>query len=277
MRPHYHDGNIDYLLRLHPSHAEDGAPEALPRQTRYGSAEAEACGLVPVSDYADELVQPDQFKEVIAECHAKKMFPMYHMEASGLLKRWTQDGYGFCWAYWITACLMGKRALEGQTPVALSPFSLGWLVGWRNQGYYLDRTIAGAKEKGIAPLDFVPEYELNTRNFKQGWEQEALNYRASEWWDVNVEQNRVGTILNPLEVIRQALTILRTGVPLYIAYNWWGHALTCVGMEYDESKPNKIKWLDWNSHNDGIIELSGSKGVPNELYGIRSASLPGVT
>lgn len=265
MRLHYDDSNWQTLVeRGH--HTEDGSPEALPRRTLYGSRAAEAMGLVPMGDYPTALIRKADWKAIIEDCHQRKVFPLYHQEASGLMERWYQDGFGYCWAYGLTASVMGCRALEGQPPVRLSPFSLGWLVGWQNRGFFLDEAIAGAREKGIAPQEFVPEYKLNTREFKAGWQEEALKYRPLEWWDTRRADGTEG-------MISQCLTVLATGRPLYIAYNWWAHALQCVGMDWDESKPNGITWVLWNSHGDGVIEMSGSRGVPDEAYGVRATTL----
>jgi hypothetical protein len=219
-------------------------------------------------EYPDSLIDPSDYKEVIQHCHEKQIFAVYHQKASGVLDQgWNQDGFGYCWAYGLTMATMDARALEGQSPVRLAPFSLGWLVGWKNQGYYCDRAIAGAKDKGIASAEFVPEYNTNYNQFKSGWQQDALNYRPTEWWDMGGSGNTAK--------IQQCLTILATGRALYVAYNWWGHALEVCGMRWDESEQNNVVWILRNSHNENdVIELTGSKGVPDEAYGVRSTSLP---
>jgi hypothetical protein len=264
--PRYGDHN--YHLLVGPSHAEDGAPQALPRQTVCGSPEAMAFGLAPVLDFPDVLVQPADYKAVITHCHEAQVFAQYHQAAAGVFaKGWDQDGYGFCWAYGLAAATMACRATEGQAPVRLAPFSLGWLVGWRNRGFYLDGAIKGACEQGIASAEFVPEYELNTRNFKAGWEADALKYRPLEFFDTRRSDGEA-------KMIQQCLSILATGRPLYIAYNWWGHALQCCAMRWDEKERNSIVWVIRNSHNEkDVIELVGTKGVPDEAYGVRATNL----
>ncbi len=247
---------------LRPPSTEDNGPQCLPRTTVRGSDEAMALGLIPMERYPDALIRWEDVPKVIDRCHAEGIFPLYHQQATGLMKEWNQDGYGYCWAYGLTAAVMGCRAVEGQPPVRLSPFSLGWLVNWRNSGYYCDRAIAGARERGIAPVEYVPEYSLDTRRFKPGWQDEAKKYRPLEWWDVNCSAAE-------RDVICQCLTILATGRPLYVAYNWWRHALECVGMLY---KDGRVVWQLWNSHGDGVIEIAGSRGVPDEAYGVRATS-----
>jgi hypothetical protein len=253
----YDDSNYHLLLR--DPVTEDGRPQCLPRQTVYGSPGLESRGYVPLTDFPSLLVPKSDWKAVIQDCHARKIFPMYHMREAGVMAKWYQKTFGFCWAYDAAAAVMGCRAAEGQSPVRLSPFSLGWLVNWRNRGYFVDRALEGARERGLAPVEYVPEYVLDTDEFKPGWEKIALNYRPLEWWDTDRS-------LGVESMISQALGLLYTGRCCPGALNWWRHALPVVGMDWDESVSNCIVWKWWNSHDDGIIDITGSRGVPDELY-----------
>jgi len=269
MTKRYNDFNWRELIR-EPA-TENGLPEALPRRTRYGSPEAGRLGLIPVQDYPDMLIDPADYKEVIQHCHDKKIFGMYHQKASKVLDtggNWNQNGLGYCWAFGMSMALMDCRAIEGQKPVRLAPTSLGWLVGWKNQGNYLESTMDGARTKGIASTAFVPELSINPREFKAGWEDDALKYRLLEAWDTN----RV----SEAAMVQQCLSILATGRAGYVAYNWWGHALECCAMRFDEKARNKVIWILRNSHDEeDVIELEGARGVPDEFFGIRAASIAG--
>ena len=231
----------------------------LPRKSVYGSAP----DLIPYGDTADQLVSPSDYKEVIAHCHEQKLFPMYHQNASWMPKgkRWNQNGLPYCWAWGITTALQDCRAREGKPTVDLAPVSLGHCVGWASRGNYLESAIAGARDRGVAPAEYIPDqHSRSYRSYKSGWEEAALNYRVGEVYDTN-----------PRDMIRHAISVLRTGTTLYIAYNWWSHALACCGVIWDESKPNNLRWVIRNSHNeDDFIELTGSRGIPDEAYGVRS-------
>ena len=237
------------------------SPGAFPRRTVYGRAP----GLIPVGELMpDKLIQPSDYKEMIAECHADELFPLYHQRESwappGIA--WEQDGLNYCWAWGCTAALMDLRSREGRATVHLSPVSLGWTVNWRNDGNYLESAIGGLRERGVCSMEFTPDpYSLRPNRFKAGWEADALKYRLGEVWDCD-----------PQKMIQHALTILATGTPLYIAYNWWGHALECVGLRWDERELNNVVWIIRNSHGeDDVIELTGTRGVPDEAYGLRAS------
>ncbi len=171
-----------------------------------------------------------------------------------------------CWNYGITHATEDCRAAEGQPAVKLAPNSLAYLVNWRNQGYFCDETIAAVRQYGIAPASMVPEYKMDPREFDPKWEQERLKYRVLEWWDTRRSDGVI-------RMIQQCLAVLMAGRAGYIARNWWGHALESAGMEWDEHQPNNVVWIDFNSHGDGLIRLAGSKGIPDEFYGVRAGSL----
>jgi len=139
------------------------------------------------------------------------------------------------------------------------------LVNWRNSGYYCDRAIAGAREKGIAPVEYVPEYQLNPNKFKPGWQQEALKYRPIEWWDTGGTKQ---------QMLKQVVSILATGRPLYVAYNWWGHALEMCGLVWDESKSYNLIFYLRNSHDESdVIAMTGYNAIPDEAYGVRACTI----
>jgi hypothetical protein len=265
MRQIYGDHNYQSLLASRPG--GDASPGFLPRRSVYGSDRAMLMGLLPMGDEPDLLIPVADFKAVIQDCIERQVFAVYHQRRSGVLAGgWYQKTYNLCWAYGVTMATMDVRATEGQSPVRLSPFSLGWLTGWKNRGYYCDEAIAGARTRGIASAAFVPEYSLDHTSFQKGWEEDALRHRPTEWWDT---RRKAGA----REMIRQCLSILATGKPLYVGYNWWGHALEACGMEWDESVPDGIVWLLRNSHDEeDVIRLSGEKGIPDEAYGVRSTT-----
>lgn len=261
----YGDHNYQTLLGRGP--AGDGSPGFLPRKSVYGSDRTLQMGLVPMLDVPDLLIPVADMKAVIQDCNEQEIFAVYHQLRSGVYKPgWYQRSFNFCWAYGLTASTMDTAAVEGKSPVRLAPFSLAEIVGYRNRGYYCDEALAWAREHGIASAEFVPEYSLNPSSWKAGWKDNALLHRPTEWWDTRRASGA-------LEMCRQCLSILRTGRPLYVGYNWWGHALEVCGMEWDESVLYGIVWVLRNSHDEAEpIRLTGEKGIPDEAYGLRATS-----
>ncbi len=232
----------------------------LPRFVRYGSKEATDRGMVPILDFPDLLIPEDEWKERIAEAHEKKTMPVYHLQNAGARPH-DQNGYGYCWNFGAALAGEAARLTEGQSHCRLAGPSLGWLVDWRNRGYYLSETIKGAAERGIATTDYCPDGSFGPRGFRDGWEEDALRHKLTRWFDTNYSSEKA--------MVKQCVSLLLGPcVPGYIAHNWWGHALATVGVKWDESQRHNLIWQEWNSHADGLIELTGRRGVPDEFYGL---------
>jgi hypothetical protein len=240
------------------------APGAIPRRTVYGRAP----GLIPFGEaYPEKLLDPRDYKEVIADCHAKKIFPMYHQESSWAPSgfRWNQDGLNYCWAWGLCGALMTTRALEEKPVVQLAPVSLGWTVRWRNAGNYLESAITGGAERGFCDAAYVPsQHSLNPTAFQPGWEENAIQYRVGDVLDSRSDSLAVR--------IQYMLSMMADGTPLYNAYHWWGHATGGpLGVIWDETVPNNLRVLIRNSHNeDDLLELTGNRAIPDEMFGICS-------
>ena len=250
---------------------EDGEFQARPRRSIYGAPDTiYGYGLIPMADYPSKLIQPADYKDAIADAHAAKRFPMYHKRNSWKkrMPRWNQNGLPYCWAWgacgrWMTA--RGSENVEGdKPPIILAPNTLGWLVGWREKGFFLDATIKGMRERGAASIEFVPNiHSINPSSFKDGWEQDALLHRFSgDIYDTDMRSQSLRA--------QHCITLLCAGIDLYIAYNWWGHALGCSGLMWND-RTNKVDWIDDNSHNeDDFIIVEGTRGIPDEAYGVPS-------
>lgn len=260
------DKAADYEVLMRGIHSHGGYG-LMPRRPEHGYGRMP--GMKPLGDYPDKLIDSADYKEVIARCHEQQRFPIYHQRASwgapGV--KWNQNGLGFCWAWGGTGCLMDCLAREGKPVPLLSPVSLGWLVNWNNQGNYLEDCIRGLTTRGVCEMRFTPDpHSLKHRQYVDGWEENALLYRLGDG-EVFDADNRTRK-----SMIQHAISILATGTPGYIAYNWWGHALELVAVVWDESETNNLVWQIRNSHNeDDVIELTGSRAVPDELYGIAAS------
>jgi len=240
-------------------------PGALPRKTKYGSAP----GLKPVGNYPDMLVDPKDLKEVIQHCRKHKLFPVFHQH-----KTWcppgdlyTQNGTNYCWSFAGGAAFMDLQAREGKRKAGdelLAPITMGWIVKWRNVGGHLETFIRGMQDRGMAPLSCVPhQHSRDYRRYADDWKEQALKNRLAKDSVFDAD---------PRNMLQHAVTILRTGTSGYAAWNHMGHAMSVVGMKWDESKYNNVIWEIRNSHYDkDVIEMSGRRAQPDELYGLNAS------
>jgi hypothetical protein len=239
--------------------------QVMPRRTVYGHAP----GIIPFGeDQPDKLVDPKDYKEVIAHCHEKKIFPVYHQRDTWAPEgriEWNQDGLNYCWAWGATAGLMDCLARETKPFTLLSPVSMGWTVNWKNAGNYLEDAIKALKDRGVCESSYTPDmHSRNPNTFKPGWEQDALKHRLYQVWD--------GDCGTTASAIQHLVSILKLGVPCPDALNWWSHALEIVSVEWDESVPNNLVIVRRNSHAEkDVIRMTGNKAIPDEFYGYVSS------
>lgn len=248
--------------------------EALKRQSyTYGYNEAwqrnrkkyDYCSMDLVDDYgipglemidADQrpaMLEPDEYRDAIKyaiEWEKMPYFFAYKWRPKGF--RYTQNGIGYCWTWGGTGCVMTTRAFEGKPLVYLAPVSMGYLVGWANRGNYLASFIKGAREEGIYPGTSSADLNNHSRN-RNNWpfDEKRELYLLDEIWDLDTRN-----------MTQQCVTCLCAGRSIYIAYNWWGHALELVGVRYNG---NTMEWIISNSHNeDDFIILTGGRAIPDE-------------
>jgi len=245
-------------------------PGVLPRLHAYGTTQSLEAELQPYGDYADKLVDPKDFKEVIQRCHDLKIFPMYHQQRSWAPPgyRWSQNGLNYCWSWAGIAAFMDLLAREGKLKVGdeiLAAVAMGFTVGWRNAGNYLPSLIKGLKERGCPPISFVPdEHSTRYRNYKDGWEEAAMNNRLAPDGVFDCD---------PRNMLQHAVTGLQTASGGYAAWNRLSHAMSVVGLIWDESKYNNVRWVIRNSHDeDDFIEMTGRNAAPDELFFLNAST-----
>ncbi len=231
-----------------------------PRKGIYARREAKDHGLVPCADAKPELIPWDDMEERINEANAKKQMPMHYLDDFDAQPH-NQGRTNFCWNYGLAMTMEAQRLIQHLPYRRLGGPSLGWIVGWKNRGGYLTATIKGAIERGIASSEFIPDGVYTPATFKDGWEDDALNNRPLEFTDTDRSSERF--------MAQQCASLLVQGEPLYVAFNWWSHALTDMGVIWDTGYKYNLRWVAYNSHGDGRIEMTGSKGVPDEAYAPR--------
>lgn len=264
------DNPTDYqsLMDMHPSDVRF----EYKKLSKYDSGRAWRMGLKPVeAAFPDKLIPFDGLKEAIYHAHREKNFPMYHQRKHWFPEgfSWDQDGLGYCWTWGGCATMMTCRNMEDKDQVMLAPASMGYLVNWQNEGNYLESWINGAVEDGVCPaLDNNWNSTSRKESYWDQWEGERKLYRLDPGaiFDTNPRDDRV--------MLQHIATLLCAGIPLYIAYNWWGHALQMCGLNWVEGAYLNVEVIDTNSHDDkDFLILSGTKMIPDEAYGF-GATMP---
>ena len=215
----------------------------------------------------DVLIPEGGYEEAIEYAHAQQIFPQYAQNNSWAPEwfQYNQNGLGYCWTWGGTACCMDLQQIHCQDVIKLAPVSMGFLVGWANRGNYLESYIRGARETGICAA--IDGNINDHRNRSSVWDSQPRPVRLDKVWDIDTRSGDD-------KAVQMLLSCLCYGCPIYIAYNWWGHALEMVGLIWDKSKPRNLIYVIRNSHNESdFILLEGNKGIPDEMYAMVSLKL----
>ena len=249
------DSDVNYLIDQSPTGRRKEVWER-PKGYEYGSNKlARKYNIEPIEAFsaAPSMLEPSEYKEAIAYAHEAKVMPMYYTykwRPRGF--RYTQNGIGYCWTWSGCGTFMTLWLLEGKDLTYFVPVAMGYLVGWQDRGNYLMDFVKGAREDGLfrsADQSDLNNHSRNRNNWPMGGDR--MLHLLDEVWD-----------LNSGNMVQHCITALCAGRSIYIAYNWWGHALELVGIRYNG---NTLEWIISNSHNeDDFIILTGNRAVPSE-------------
>jgi hypothetical protein len=241
------DDNTEFYF---PAEHADGYG-FIPRQSKIGEYAATFAESMP-------LIPESQWKQRIEEQRGK--FPRQSYERVKPVLQ-NQNGLPYCWAYSLTQCVECLRASAGLPYVQLAPESLGGAVGWRRAGNSLDSALQYAVEHGIAARELVPQYDLNPRNYKQGWQDDAKKHCVLEWFDGGAKDRWAETV-----------TSLLSGLPCYVAYNWARHALMASELQIVDGQIAVYLNNTWPAGEGDSWLLKGNRAIPDELYVLRSVT-----
>jgi hypothetical protein len=171
-----------------------------------------------------------------------------------------QNGLPYCWTFSLSQDIKATRDRDVLPHVDLLAESMGGSVNWRSSGNYCGAAIKWAAERGMCDRSFSPtRYNLRPSTWRSGWEQEALNHRVTEFWE-----------LGKINMRQEVCTALLLGFSVYVGLNWAGHA-----MSFQELLLKNGKYSIWtpNTHGDGQDWLlTGSKMIPDEAYVVRTTT-----
>lgn len=129
------------------------------------------------------LIPEEEWIERIEEKTAKRQWPQDAMDARGIGPD-DQDGLSYCWTWSLSDLLEGILLIRYGVDIQLAPESLGGSVGWRNEGNFLDEALAWCVEHGMCRREKVPLHCIDPSRFAKDWQQDALELRPTEWWQL---------------------------------------------------------------------------------------------
>lgn len=236
-----------------------GAKGVLPRdfdRVPVGSivgAPAAAFTLIPRSEWAERIAEMERTKSRLSDLLEREGVPCLN-----------QSQTNYCHSNSPALAIMALRAAQNQPFVLLSPASIGGPVtGFRNEGAYISDALRQIISGGCASQEYVPANQIGQSGFKPGWKENALQHKVEEWWDLGRKDSGM---------FDRVMTMLLSRIPVCVAYNWWGHAVTLIDAVLLKNGAFGVRFrnswgADWpNPGASGYSLLQEGKGTPDEAY-----------
>lgn len=230
------------------------------RKVPYGSIPGVPAGaeipIIPMEEWPDRIADKERTKSTLK-----------HLWAESPIGILNQGQVSYCHAFSAVGGAMLQRWQEGLPFKMLSASSVGGPVtGWRNAGAYIHDDLQQMIRGGIASTDFVPMLTTNRSDCKQGWEQDALRYKVTEWKDVP-----------PRDFLIHG-SLLLSNHPVIVGLNYWSHAVEdLVLRDLDQTKA-ATNWLRYGFEfanswaatwgNAGFGIRTGNKALADAIYTI---------
>jgi hypothetical protein len=232
---------------------EDRSRGLIPRKPsdkmEYG--EAADFDLIPRAEWPDRIADMEREKSRLTDICKSDDIPCLD-----------QNGTNYCHANSPALAIMILRAVQGQPFVHLSPGSIGGPVtGFRNAGAWIGDDLDHIVKHGCASIDYVPANQVTRDGWKEGAEENALQHRVNEWWDL------------PRRSFDHMMTLLFLRIPVCTGHNWWRHAVTALDpVMVGRNKFGARFRNSWGPRygDNGFFIMEEGKGTPDEHYAPRS-------
>jgi hypothetical protein len=208
---------------------------------------------------------------------------------------------GNCWFHSGTSAQLLMRAVMGEPYADLSAYAGACKIkNFRDEGGWGAQGVDFQTEKGIPTSQFWPQKSMSKSNDNpQTWEN-ALLHRVAEGW-IDTQAQQYDRKLSR----QQVATLLLSGCPVVVDYNWWGHSVCAADLvdgaqnfeagllrnengklltvqEFDEqwemdSDAGGFGVRIWNSWGDswsqqGMGVLAAGKAWPDGAVGLRTVT-----
>lgn len=172
------------------------------------------------------------------------------------MKSLDQGRTNFCWANGPVNCVRVIRCINNQPFVDLSPASVACPInGFRNEGGWGTEALKRIVSHGVTEARLWPANAIDRQYFTEEAKQNALNYRVSEWYELQPRN------------LEQLVTCCLLRIPVAIGLNWWRHEV----MACDLVENGVLIWNSWGDSwgDGGFGVLSFSKATPDDAVAPR--------
>lgn len=210
----------------------------------------------PAAFPAALLVPRSEWQARIAERKARKS-GLYDLLRREKLPAKDQASLPYCWAYATTHCFEMARCRTGQPYVALSACSVGGpIVHYRRVGGFGNDALERIADVGAVPESAWPDHALDPRLDTPESRALAADFRAVEWVVPGADGG---------DMLEQVVSLLLNDVPGSGGYNWWGHQVALVDVDWVDGDIALVDRNQWQGYgDDNYFKLQGRRMVPDD-------------
>lgn len=181
-----------------------------------------------------------------------------------------QNGQGYCWAYSVVHSIMVARVRDRQAPKRLSAHAVACKIkGFRDQGGWCGLSAQFIRRNGCPTVETWKEKSMSREyDNPETWE-EAAQYQITEDY-VDLTRDVWGQNLT----YDQVITCLLMNIPCALDFNWWGHSVCGVSVDWVDGQAVPVilnSWRGWGE--DGFARLQGQRAIPNGAVATRGVTI----
>lgn len=173
-----------------------------------------------------------------------------------------QNGTNFCHANSPAYIIELLRAKQNQPYIEMSAASIANpITGGQNAGAYIDDDLEQIVKAGCCDVKLYPANFVGLSKWTAEAKANAALHKVVEWWDMMPDDR----------MFDRVATLVLQGVPVAVAYNWWSHAVTAVGLVKVDGRYGLLCRNSWGGGygDNGFFVLMEGKGTPDEAYAPR--------
>ena len=255
----YNDSNYQELLPDSQGVFEFEGPRVMnfvPPKAGVG----EVKGTIP---FPDKLIPRSDWPALIQKKDAEKSW--LEDMVRGVVKCSDQNGLGYCHGYGTKGAGECCRLIMGLPYIELSGESIaGPVTNWRNAGADPADDLEQLSTYGACPQSFMDApHSRSPKKWKAGWEQYALNFRATEIWDIRGGSKSFDFVA----------TCALLGLACASGFQWWSHFISGPYRLIDLGRGKfALRYRNnWGSKwgDDGFVDFQEGKGDPDWAFAIR--------
>jgi hypothetical protein len=192
----------------------------------YEKAFDEAMDLMPIPEIVETLIRQEREKS-----------SLWHVWERNGKFQFSQSRLNYCHSFSPRSAFHLLLCRDGGDKPELSASSIAApITRYTNRGAPIYRALQQAVDVGFAETSFVPSHTTSSRDFKQGWKENAARHKFREWLTMAGSRNL-------MRGLHQQLTMACRNNPVCNGLNYWGHAVTDLRFVLTK-EPTGVRTID---------------------------------